>query len=125
MIVRAIDVNHDWEYGKGLNDYKSGNLAVAQTINTRLSSFLGDCFFDANAGIDWFNFLGGSKNQLALNLAISATILNTTNVTGILQLSIELDDVTRNLTVQYQVQTSYSVTQGSFIYDQGGSVSIG
>jgi len=125
LIVRAIDVNHDWEYGKGLNDYKSGNLAVAQTINTRLSSFLGDCFFDANAGIDWFNFLGGSKNQLALNLAISATILNTTNVTGILQLSIELDDVTRNLTVQYQVQTSYSVTQGSFIYDQGGSVSIG
>jgi hypothetical protein len=122
MIVRAIDVNHDWTYGQGLNDYKSANLAVAQTINTRLNSFVGDCFFDANAGIDWFNFLG-NKDQTGLNLAISAVIINTTNVTGILQLSIVLNDVTRNLTIQYQVQTTYSVTQGSFVYDAGGSIS--
>lgn len=118
MRVRAIDDDHDWQYGKGQNDYRSANIAVAQNINTRLSSFLGDCFFDTGAGIDWFNLLGG-KDQLALNLAISATILNTLYVTGILQLSIVLD-VRRNLTVTYRAQTTYSQTSGTFKYDLNG-----
>ncbi len=122
MIVRTIDVNGDWLYGKGLNDYKSANLAVSQSIQTRLNCFVGDCFFDAAAGIDWFNLLGG-KDQLSLNLAISSVILNTANVTGILQLSVQLDHQKRNLTVQYQVQTTYSVTQGTFVYDHGGVIS--
>jgi hypothetical protein len=46
-------------------------------------------FFDLGAGIDWFNLLG-AKDQVALNLSISAVILNTLNVTGILQLSASL-----------------------------------
>lgn len=106
MIVRSLDVNHDWEYGKGKNDYQSGIHAVEQSINTRLLSFLGDCFFAMNAGIDWFNLLG-NKNQIALNLAISAVILNTPNVTSLQQLSIVLD-VNRLLTIRYTVTTTFS-----------------
>lgn len=120
MRVRALDVNNDWEYGKGQNDYKTANNAVAQNIQTRLSSFLGDCFFDTGAGIDWFNLLGG-KDQLALNLAVSAVILNTENVTGLLQLSIVLNDTTRNIVIRYNVQTTYSVLSGAFQYDLNGS----
>lgn len=116
--VRALDVNHDWEYGKGQNDYKTGLDAVTQNIDTRLLSFLGDCFFDLNAGIDWFTFLGG-KDEVKLNLAVSAVILNTENVTGLLQLSISLNSV-RNLTISYVVQTTYSVASSQFQYDLNG-----
>lgn len=117
--VRQIDVDHNWLYGKGQNDYVRGNQAIGQNINTRLNSFLGDCFFDLSAGIDWFNLLG-EKNQIALNLAISAVILNTQNVTGILQLSVDLGAVTRNLRVAYKVQTTYSTVSNLFQYDLNG-----
>lgn len=118
MRVREIDVNHDWTFGKGQNNYLTANAAIVQNINTRLNSFLGDCFFNLGAGIDWFNLLG-SKNQIGLNLSISATILNTQNVTGILQLGVDLD-VNRNLTVTYQVQTTYSTASSVFQYDLNG-----
>lgn len=121
MRVRAIDINGAWLYGKGQNDYLTGNAAVAQNIKTRLLSFLGDCFFDLGAGLDWFNYLG-SKDRLAIDLAVSATILNTNGVTGIRQLSITLSPSTRQLSIQYQVQTVFSVLSGSFQYDLNGTV---
>ncbi len=118
MRVREIDSDHDWLFGKGQNDYLTANAAIVQNINTRLSSFLGDCFFDLSAGIDWWNLLGG-KDQVSLNLSISAVILNTQNVTGIKQLSVSLSTV-RNLTVRYKVQTTYSSASGLFQYDLNG-----
>lgn len=121
MRVRAIDLNGAWLYGKGQNDYLTRNAAVAQNIRTRLLCFLGDCFFDLGAGLDWFNFLG-SKDQLAVNLAISATILNTNGVTGIRQLSITLNPDTRQLSINYRVQTVFSVLTGAFQYDLNGTV---
>lgn len=117
--VRAIDGIGDWEYGKGQNDYKRNNAAVAQNIRTRLSSFLGDCFFDSGAGIDWFTLLG-SKDQLTLNLSINAVILNTPDVTGILQTFLKLSE-NRIFTVNYKVQTTFSVASGTFQYDLNGS----
>lgn len=117
-IVRAIDSNGDWLFGKSLNDYKSKNEAVKQNIKTRLLSFLGDCFFDITAGIDWFTFLGGSKNELALSLSVSSVILNTQFVTGIKQLTIGLTS-NREFSVSYQVQTAYSLTTDTFQYSLG------
>jgi hypothetical protein len=116
IICRALDVNHDWEFGAGLNNYVSNNAEVAQDINMNLNMFLGDCFFATNVGIDWFNLLGG-KNELAVNLSINATILNTLGVTGLLQTSTSL--VNRKLNVQYQVQTVYGTFQNTYVYDIG------
>lgn len=120
MIVRALNSNHDWTFGQGLNNYVSANFAVAQEINTRLNCQLGNCFFDLAAGINWFGLLGG-KDMVTLNLNISSVILNTQNVTGINQLSINLSS-SRILSVEYTVQTTYSQTNGSFVYDLGASV---
>ncbi len=115
MRVRALNQNHDWQFGKGANDYLRDNAAIAQNINTRLNSFLGNCFFDLTAGIDWFNLLG-SKDRTALNLSISTVILNTTEVTGMLQLSTGLN-VARQFTVNYRVQTVYSIVANTFVFD--------
>lgn len=120
MRVRSLDSNGDWTFGQGLLDYKTANDAVAQSIRTRLQSFLGDCFFNLGAGIDWFNLIG-SKNQIGLNLAISTTILNTENVTGILELFSELNNA-RVFTVSYKVQTTYSTLNDTFTYDTGSGV---
>lgn len=107
MIVRALDVNGDWEFGKGRNNYKRNRDAVAQNLQTRLLSFIGDCFFQTNAGIDWFNLLG-SKNQVGLNLAVNATILNTLYVTEMKQLSSVLNTA-RLLRLTYTVDTSFGL----------------
>ena len=120
MIVRALDSDGDWTYGKGKNNYLTDLNAVVQNINSRVKSFLGDCFFDLGAGIDWFHLIG-SKNQTTLNLSIAAVILNTEDVTGILLLNVDLDHETRSFSVSYKVQTSYSTTiTNSFIYDLNG-----
>lgn len=116
MIVRSLDANGDWTFGSGINNYLSGAAAVGQVVATRLLSFLGDCFFATNAGIDWFNLIG-NKNQLALNLAISATILNTQSdgqnvVTGITTLNVNLNDATRAFSVSYEITTIYGTITG-------------
>lgn len=112
MRVRQLDAAHDWTFGKGQNNYLRDQRAVQQNLDTRLNSFLGNCFFDEGAGIDWFNFLG-SKDQLGLILAIKAVILNTEAVTALVQLSVDLS-VARVFTVRYQVQTTFSVLSSQF-----------
>lgn len=105
---RVLDTDGDWQFGRGKNDYVQNLNAVSQNIGTRLRAFLGDCFFDETAGADWFNLLG-AKDQTALKLTITTIILNTPNVTGLLQISLVYTASTRNFTVQYQVSTTYSV----------------
>lgn len=135
MRVRALSGSGDWTFGKGQNDYKTANAAIAQAIQSRLLSFLGDCFFDSGAGIDWFNLLG-SKNEIALNLAVSATILNTQDpsgnfpITRLNQLSINLDS-NRKVTISYNVTTVYTGVQNptgtlsastSYLLTESGSI---
>lgn len=117
--VRALDSNHDWQFGKGRNDYKQNQKAVAQNLDTRLSSFLGDCFFAMNEGVDWFN-LNGGKSTLAVDLAASTVILNTAYVTGLIALSSRLDSATRAYTVSYEVETVYGRARG--IFSSGGTI---
>lgn len=110
MIVRQVDINGDWTFGQGRNNYLRANAAVVQNVATRLRSFLGDCFFDLTAGIDWFNLLGGG-DQLALSLAVSAVILNTDGITQLTQLSISTDPTTRAVTITYAAVSVYSAIQ--------------
>lgn len=118
MITRALDADHDWTFGKGKNNYLYNNNAVVQNINTRLNSFVNDCFFDRNAGVDWWNLLGG-KSRLAVELAVTTVILNTTGVSGLVELSVILSD-TRQVTIVYQVVTVYSRSK-----NLTGSITVG
>lgn len=121
MIVRGVDVENDWFFGKGRNDYRSNYDAVVQNIKTRLKSFIGDCFFAVNDGIDWFNLLG-AKNQLALELAVRSVILNTQGVSGIVSFSSSLDRESRIFTMTYEVNTIY--TSGVVSENLSSSVSF-
>lgn len=105
QVTRAIDLNNDWTYGRGKASYVTGLKGVAQCILTRLQSFLGDCFFDIEAGIDWFNLLGG-KDIVALELSIRAVILNTQYVVSLEQLRL-IVNADRNLFLIYKVRTVF------------------
>ena len=115
MRVRALSSTGDWMFGHSQSDYISGNACIEQDIQTALSSFLGNCFFDATSGIDWYNLLGG-KNEAALVLAINAAILNVAGVTGLLQTSLAWDK-NRNFKVTYAVTTVYSKLTSFYEYN--------
>lgn len=118
MIVRALNAVGDWEFGKGANDYKRDINALKQSIRTRVLSFLGDCFFDLTAGVDWFNLLGG-KDRNALELSVSTVILNTDKITGILTLSVA-ESPNRRITITYRAQSSLGEINDQFQYDANG-----
>lgn len=105
MRVRGLDSNGDFLFGKGKSDYRVDVLALAQIIQTRLKSFIGDCFFATNDNIDWFSLMG-SRNLRDLRLAIASCILNTEGINSLAQLDVAIDS-NRRVTVQYSVISVY------------------
>lgn len=135
MIIRALNPSGDWTFGSSRANYLTYNPAIAQSIQSRVSSFIGDCFFDMGAGIDWFTFLGGSRDSLGLQLAISAVILNTFGILKIKSLSFNLDRNSRRFSISYNVTTIFSGTlsqsililtdeSGNPLADENGNILI-
>lgn len=123
MIVRALTNDGDWTFGSGTSNYLTLNNAIAQSIQTRLSTFLGECFFNVTVGVDWWNLIG-YKNKSLLNLQCSTVITNTFGVVGIVSFSLNLDPITRALSVHYVVKTIYegNVSGNLFILtDENGN----
>jgi hypothetical protein len=123
--VRSLDATGDWVWGTGIQSYLVNQAAVAQCIETDCTSFLGDCFFNVTAGIDWYNLLT-VNNLLAIQLAVSATILNVGGggfVTGILNVLASTNDTTRLFSIQYSVITVYSSAPLSGLFSYSGATS--
>lgn len=109
MSVRAIDSNRDWQFGQSKQSYKNGVEEIGQMIQTRVLSFLGDCFFATDEGIDWLNLLGaGAGKDEAIKRSVSLTILGTSGVTAINSVDLVLNRQTRQLIISYNVATIYS-----------------
>lgn len=130
MILRALDANGEWTFGKGKNNYLTLNAAIGQNIGSRLKSILGDCYFDTKAGLDSFNFMG-SKDITGFQLAVNATIINSTGVTKVNRLSLSVDPRTRNIALSYDVDTVYTgfigpngtlTFSGTFLLTQDGVI---
>lgn len=106
MIFRNLNANHDWTFGSGLGNYITANAAIGLNIETRLLSWLGDCFFDTTAGIDWANRLGSKNQRALLELDLRRIILQSYGVTGIVSFDTNLTG--RNFTANYTVNTIFS-----------------
>lgn len=106
MIIRALDANGDWEFGQGINSYKTDQEAIIQNINTKISEWVGDCFFNNNAGIDWNNRLG--KNQQdQLNQDLKSLILKCYGVLEFISISSVLN-TNRECIINYSIKTIFS-----------------
>jgi hypothetical protein len=109
MIERALDINWDFTFGKGKSNFLSGNLAIAQNIKTHLLSFYKDCFFDTEAGVDWFRLLGSLgqiTNKTEIQLRTRAIILQCYGVVRIVSLSSSVSG--RALSLSYIIDTIYT-----------------
>lgn len=108
MIFRNLDNSGDWNFGRGKNDYARKADAIAINVKTRILSWVGDCFFAKNAGIDWNNRLG-SKNQLELlKTDLRRIILQSQGVTSIENLDIVYQGNIRTFEATYTINTIYS-----------------
>lgn len=107
MKFRGLDAAGDWQLGQGLGSYAKDADALALSIKTRLLSWVGDCFFALQDGIDYHNRLDkGQKNNLVTEL--SNAVMQTNGVVRIKSLSAALDAKTRALSVTYDVQTVFT-----------------
>jgi hypothetical protein len=109
-IFRSLDSNGDWQFGNGLGSYAKQERAVVLDVQTALQTFLGDAFWQATFGIDWFNLLGSRGTQAAIVAACRAMIATRWGVTGILTAAAALDRATRSLTLQFTISTVYSAS---------------
>lgn len=103
MIFSNLDQNHDWTFGKGAADFANGDQAIGLNVKTRLLSWVGDCFFDLNAGIDWWNRLGSKNQRTLLELDLKRVILQSEGVTGIVSFDTTLTG--RDFTASYTINT--------------------
>lgn len=106
MAFRSLDENHDWNFGAGRQSYARGSEAIGLDVKTRLMSWVGDCFFDMPAGIDWWNRLGSKSQRSLLEADIKRVILQTEGVTGITSFDTTLQG--RKFSANYSINTIYS-----------------
>ncbi len=106
MIIRNLDSDGDWMFGSGQADYLTQNPAIGLNVKTRLLSWLNDCFFDLQAGIDWLNRLGNKNQEALLSLDMRRVILKSFGVTGILTFDFVVVD--RMFTATYTLETIFS-----------------
>ena len=103
---RSLDSVGDWTFGKGLQNYAIENKAIILDIRTRVLSFLNDCFFATEQGIDWLNILG-NKDEAQILREITKTISETQGVSKVLDASITENRDTRKITIIYNIISIY------------------
>lgn len=109
MIFRSLDSNGDWNFGQGLESYVSGEQAIGLNIKTRILSFLGNCFFDMLAGINWFIYFGTPGQRQQIILSTQAVILQSYGVTKVNSVTLnQLDNGSAILT--FNINDIYSPT---------------
>ncbi len=122
MIIRALTSDHDWTFGQGKSNYLSNNNAIAENIQTRLLSFLGDCFFDMQAGIDWISLLGTKNTKDEIVLSCKAVISNSYGVVRVNSVDIVATNDIRRAVITYNIDSIFST---SFTQSTGVSQSAG
>lgn len=107
MIFRQITADGDWTFGAGLGNYASNEQAINLNIKTSLLSWVGDCFFALQFGVDWVRLLDTGQ-QANLQTALKTMILSLYGVVDVTEVIAFFDPMTRRLSVQYSVTTIFS-----------------
>lgn len=108
MRMRSLDSNHDWNFGRGLQDYNLDQPAIAENIQTRLLSFKNDCFFDMNAGIDWMRLLGEKNTEAEIILNCRAVILGSYGAVQINTFDAVSSQADRHMNLSFNMDSIFS-----------------
>lgn len=86
---------------------------VAQRIQTRLLTQLGEWFLDTSIGVDWYGSIFVKPVNLVLVEAIlKQTIINTPDVNALLSFESDFEVDTRQYNVVFTVDTVYGPVDG-------------
>lgn len=107
MIIRATTTTNDWTFGKGLQDYFINEAAIEANIKSKLLEWVGDCFFNLLAGVDWKNRLDIGQQQ-ALLIEIKQLVLQCYGVVSIINFQANFNGTTRFDSISMTLQTIYS-----------------
>jgi hypothetical protein len=117
--MRKVTGNHDWSFGKGLGSYVTEEQAIEQNIKTRVLSWVGDCFFALQEGVDWRSRLDiGQQEELVEE--VKSIILQSEGVIGVNSIDVSFSGTTRLAVVTYNIQTIYSREFQSIIEQSSG-----
>lgn len=107
MRVRRLDSNHDWTFGQGFSSYANQSEAIAQCVQTRLWSFMGDWFLDLEHGLPWLEQMDRTTNLNAFERQIKRAVLEVEGVKQIQAYHTDLDSNSRQLTVSIEYVDIY------------------
>ena len=108
------DIALDDETGKvifadGDFTFVSGDAAVAQSIAFALKLLLGEWFANPDAGVPWFTSILGTKFDLErIRGEFYRVVVGIEGVQRITRLAVSFDNAQRQLTVEYEVATTFS-----------------
>lgn len=108
MRFRTLDADWDWQIGRGKNDYASDSLAVSFDLKTKILSWLNDCFFSMDSGLNWQKFLGGKVQKNEIDSAIKNQIVFTQEVAELVYFDSSV--MNRKYTCTARVKTIYGDT---------------
>ncbi len=106
MIIRALDNDGDSTFGQGTENFLSGQNAIAENIKTRLYSFLRDCFFDIQAGIDWIRFMSIPTKSQEIELSCRGIVLQSYGVVKLNNISASVVD--RKISISINIDTIFT-----------------
>lgn len=107
MRVRRLDNQHDWTFGNGFSSYASQSEAIAQCVQTRLWSFMGDWFLDLDHGLPWLEQMGRGVNLSEWEMRIKRHVLQTEGVSAITDYQADFDPENRKFTVTLAYRDIY------------------
>ena len=105
-MVRKLDKENDWQFGRGRADYIRKDPEIQQNIKTRLRSFKDDWFLDIEANIPWIELLSSFNKKREIEQEIKRVVLETDGVLRINKLDIIVDN--RVAKIEANIDTVYS-----------------
>jgi len=105
MIFRSLDSNKDWRFGGGKSSYTKTGEAIRLNLETTIKTFKGECFFDQNRGLPWFDLIN-ITDKAAVVLYIKSIMIKLYGVTKVNALEYTVD-INRVFTIKYDISTLY------------------
>lgn len=104
MDLKLTDYDMDLEGGE--LSFVRGPEAIAQHVQMRLRTWLGETVYDTTAGVPWLQviFRGKNPNLNSVRFILEQNILRTPGVLGV-DLTLDLDGATRTLSVSGTIRS--------------------
>lgn len=109
-MTRGLDKNHDWTFGNGLNNYKTGDDEIAQNVKTRLLSFQNDWYLDEGAEIDWLTLLGQKNNEASIRAEVERVTLETDGVIRVNRVEVTVANRNASIIVEFDTINNENLT---------------